>query len=240
MFSSARRASAESHRACPRPASCNLDLPLRWAEPLLITPRLHPPHRVPATTNCNFGTVLSIWDRVADPLVLADTALQVPIGVPGGLDTYTQRFPDLWATVPATPGPGPKPFRAHRRRLVASGLGGGRSGAAAGSPEDILPARGEDVERERGTACYEHSGEIAGGSGRMDDAVLGKLGRRAPPRTPSGPRSPLHGSDACGAAGATRRRSPATMRRRRPWWLGRLRRGAQGSRVVHSSNPAGG
>ncbi|HET6919486.1 MAG TPA: endonuclease/exonuclease/phosphatase family protein [Jiangellaceae bacterium] len=55
MISSARRASAESHRACPRLGSCNLDLPLRWAERLLITPRLHRVHRVPANTNRYLG-----------------------------------------------------------------------------------------------------------------------------------------------------------------------------------------
>lgn len=107
MFSSARRASAESHRACPRPASCNLDLPLRWAEPLFIAPRLHRLRRVLVTTNCNFGTVLSIWDRVAGPLVVADTAPQVPICVPGELDTYPQRFPDLWANRSGNSGPRP-------------------------------------------------------------------------------------------------------------------------------------
>jgi hypothetical protein len=50
-------------------------------------------------------------------------------------------------------------------------------GRRRGSPEDIVPARGEHVEREGGTACYQHSGEVAGGSGCVDNGVVGKLGR---------------------------------------------------------------
>ena len=45
------------------------------------------------------------------------------------------------------------------------------------SPEDVLPASGEDVECEGGTVCYQHSGEVAGGSGGVDNGVAGKLGR---------------------------------------------------------------
>lgn len=50
-------------------------------------------------------------------------------------------------------------------------------GRRRGSPDEILPTGGEDVEGEAGTACYQHSGEVAGGSGRVDNGVVGKLGR---------------------------------------------------------------
>lgn len=70
----------------------NLGVNLRRLEPLFITPRLHRLHHVPATTQNNFGTVFSIWDRLAGTLVARDTAPDEPMGVPGELDTYPQRF----------------------------------------------------------------------------------------------------------------------------------------------------
>ena len=72
----------------------NLAVDLRWAEPLFITPRLHRLHHVPATTHNNFGTVFSLWDPVAGTLTVRDTASEEPIGVPGELDGYPQRFLD--------------------------------------------------------------------------------------------------------------------------------------------------
>src|SRR5215211_7285137 len=72
----------------------NLGVDLRWAEPLFITPRLHRLHHVPATSQTNFGTVFSLWDRVAGTLTVRDTAIDEPIGVPGELDSYPQRFLD--------------------------------------------------------------------------------------------------------------------------------------------------
>jgi sterol desaturase/sphingolipid hydroxylase (fatty acid hydroxylase superfamily) len=87
----------------------NLRLNLRWAEPIFITPRLHRRHHVPSTTNRNFGTVLSIWDRAARTFAPLDTPGNEPLGVPGELDTYPQRF------VEAVRAPG-RELRARRRR----------------------------------------------------------------------------------------------------------------------------
>ena len=72
----------------------NIAVDLRWAEPLFITPRLHRLHHVPATTHNNFGTVFSLWDHLAGTLTVRDTAIDEPIGVPGELDSYPQRFLD--------------------------------------------------------------------------------------------------------------------------------------------------
>lgn len=70
----------------------NLELPTRWAERVFVTPRLHRIHHVPATSTRNFGTVFSVWDRLAGTLVLADTVPETPLGVPGQIDSYPQRF----------------------------------------------------------------------------------------------------------------------------------------------------
>ncbi len=70
----------------------NLRLNLRWLEPLFITPRLHRCHHVPATTDRNFATVFSFWDRLAGSLVARDTETSEPLGVPGELHSYPQLF----------------------------------------------------------------------------------------------------------------------------------------------------
>jgi sterol desaturase/sphingolipid hydroxylase (fatty acid hydroxylase superfamily) len=70
----------------------NLALNLRWLEPVLVTPRLHRRHHVPATTQSNYGGVFTIWDRLAGTLLRADTATDERFGVPGEIDTYPQRF----------------------------------------------------------------------------------------------------------------------------------------------------
>ncbi len=72
----------------------NLGLDLRWIEPVLVTPRLHRRHHVPATTQHNFGGIFTIWDRLFDSLVRADTTDEQRYGVPGEVDTYPQRFAD--------------------------------------------------------------------------------------------------------------------------------------------------
>jgi hypothetical protein len=227
VISSARRASAKSHRACPRLGSCNLDLPFRWAEPVLITPRLHRVHHVPAATNRNFGHRAVDLGRVAGTLVVADTALQVPVGVPGGLDTYPRRFPDAMRQPYVNSGPRPgtgsgSPATSSRQRS-----GGGRSGrrrevalTTSSQPEvKTLSAKGGPP----ATSTRARSPVARAAWTTASWGTLPPRAPRAPPATPSGPRLPLHGSDACGAAGATRRGSPATTRRRRPWWLGRAR-----------------
>jgi sterol desaturase/sphingolipid hydroxylase (fatty acid hydroxylase superfamily) len=70
----------------------NLDMNLRFIEPLLITPRLHRSHHVPASTHRNFGTVFSVWDRAAGLLNLGDTEITAQFGVPGERETYPQQF----------------------------------------------------------------------------------------------------------------------------------------------------
>jgi sterol desaturase/sphingolipid hydroxylase (fatty acid hydroxylase superfamily) len=84
----------------------NLGINLRWAEPLLVTPRLHRRHHVPATSQKNFGAVFSIWDRLFGTLVNLDTAPHERLGVPGEIDSFPQHL------VPA--------FREPIRRLRAT------------------------------------------------------------------------------------------------------------------------
>ena len=70
----------------------NVGMNLRWAEGLLITPRLHRRHHVPTTTQNNYGGIFTIWDRLFGTLVRADTSTDERYGVPGELDSYPQRF----------------------------------------------------------------------------------------------------------------------------------------------------
>jgi lathosterol oxidase len=73
----------------------NLALPLRWLEPLLVTPRLHRLHHVPATSERNFGAVFTLWDRWMGTLVLGPDATPATLlGVPGEETTYPQRWPE--------------------------------------------------------------------------------------------------------------------------------------------------
>lgn len=71
----------------------NLDVSWRWLEPLLITPRLHRLHHVPATSACNLGVFLSLWDRLNGTLETDPTAKLQPVVVPGAIDTYPQTWP---------------------------------------------------------------------------------------------------------------------------------------------------
>ena len=68
----------------------NLRLPLRFLEPLLVTPRLHRLHHVPRTTERNLGTVLTLWDRLRGTLVVAEPAAEAVLGIPGETTTYPQ------------------------------------------------------------------------------------------------------------------------------------------------------
>ena len=70
----------------------NLGIDLRWLEPVFVTPRLHRRHHVPATTQNNYGGILTIWDRLFGSLVQTDTAADERFGVPGEIDSYPQRF----------------------------------------------------------------------------------------------------------------------------------------------------
>jgi lathosterol oxidase len=70
----------------------NLRLDLRFLEGVFITPRLHRLHHVPATTDKNFATVFSFWDRMAGSFVAKDTAPDEPLGVPAEVRTYPQSW----------------------------------------------------------------------------------------------------------------------------------------------------
>ena len=70
----------------------NLDIRAPWIEAILVTPRLHRRHHVPATTQNNYATILTIWDRIFGTLVQADTTDDDRYGVPGETDTYPQHF----------------------------------------------------------------------------------------------------------------------------------------------------
>ncbi len=71
----------------------NLRLPLGFTEWLFVTPRIHHLHHAPATTQTNFGTVFTIWDRLAGQLVVAGPDPDEELGVPGELEEY----PQTWA-----------------------------------------------------------------------------------------------------------------------------------------------
>jgi sterol desaturase/sphingolipid hydroxylase (fatty acid hydroxylase superfamily) len=71
----------------------NLRLPLEFLEPLFITPRLHRLHHVPATSECNLGTIFSVWDQLRGTLETSPTAPLQPTGVPGAIKTYPQTWP---------------------------------------------------------------------------------------------------------------------------------------------------
>jgi sterol desaturase/sphingolipid hydroxylase (fatty acid hydroxylase superfamily) len=70
----------------------NLRVGGRWLELVFVTPRLHRLHHLPATTQKNFGTVFTIWDRLFGRFVSHDARPSERTGVPGEIDEYPQRF----------------------------------------------------------------------------------------------------------------------------------------------------
>jgi sterol desaturase/sphingolipid hydroxylase (fatty acid hydroxylase superfamily) len=70
----------------------NVGVDVPWAEAVFVTPRLHRRHHVPSTTQNNFGTVFTIWDRCFGSLLRRDTAPEERYGVPGEIDSYPQAF----------------------------------------------------------------------------------------------------------------------------------------------------
>jgi len=70
----------------------NLRPSLAWLEPLFVTPRVHRCHHVPATTDKNFGTIFSVWDRLTGSLIVCDTESGELLGVPGEIETYPQAY----------------------------------------------------------------------------------------------------------------------------------------------------
>jgi sterol desaturase/sphingolipid hydroxylase (fatty acid hydroxylase superfamily) len=70
----------------------NLDIKAPWIEAILVTPRLHRRHHIPATTQNNYAAIFTIWDRICGTLVRTDTTDDDRYGVPGEIDTYPQHF----------------------------------------------------------------------------------------------------------------------------------------------------
>lgn len=66
----------------------NLALGSRLAETLLVTPRLHHVHHVPATCDRNYGGLFSFWDRLAGCFAGAPAPRDAVLGVPGEEETY--------------------------------------------------------------------------------------------------------------------------------------------------------
>jgi sterol desaturase/sphingolipid hydroxylase (fatty acid hydroxylase superfamily) len=72
----------------------NVKVDLRFLERWFVTPRLHRRHHVPSTAVCNYGAVLSVWDRMFGNFVSMDTTDDERFGCPDEIDTYPQRFAD--------------------------------------------------------------------------------------------------------------------------------------------------
>lgn len=70
----------------------NLRLGGRRIELVFVTPRLHRLHHIAATSQKNFGTVLTIWDRLFGRLATRDASPNERVGVPGEIDEYPQQF----------------------------------------------------------------------------------------------------------------------------------------------------
>jgi len=99
----------------------NLRLDLRRFEPFFVTPRLHRLHHVPETTEKNFGTVFSIWDRLAGSFVPRDTGPEEQLGVPGEESTY----PQSWGRQLLEPFRGGRARRtSHARGALSPPIGG--------------------------------------------------------------------------------------------------------------------
>ena len=79
------------YAACALHGHSNLRVGGRWLEMVFVTPRLHHLHHMPATTQSNFGTVFTLWDRIFGRLVF-DANPHERTGVPGEIDEYPQRF----------------------------------------------------------------------------------------------------------------------------------------------------
>lgn len=68
----------------------NLQIDLRFLEPVLITPRLHKAHHLDETKVRNLGTVFSFWDRVRG------TFTQVEINDTGRFGNGDNSYPQTW------------------------------------------------------------------------------------------------------------------------------------------------
>ncbi len=106
----------------------NLRLGGPFVETVFITPRLHRLHHVPATSQKNLGTILTIWDRLSGRFLARDTTADQAVGVPGELDEYPQRFLAAFR----------QPFKEARLRRVTSNPGATSSRGPARSSRQSL------------------------------------------------------------------------------------------------------
>lgn len=74
----------------------NLALGSPLVETLLVTPRLHHLHHVPATSDRNYGAFFTLWDRLAGCFAQATAPRDARLGVPGEEASYPHGF---WAQV---------------------------------------------------------------------------------------------------------------------------------------------
>lgn len=70
----------------------NLRIRGRWLELVFVTPRIHRIHHVPATSQRNFGTIFTVWDRMFAWFLSMDTDPAERVGVPGEVDAYPQQL----------------------------------------------------------------------------------------------------------------------------------------------------
>jgi len=68
----------------------NVRLPLDRFEGVVVTPRLHRAHHMPATTERNLGGVFTWWDRLLGTFVVSDPSPERPFGLPQRRPAYPQ------------------------------------------------------------------------------------------------------------------------------------------------------
>jgi sterol desaturase/sphingolipid hydroxylase (fatty acid hydroxylase superfamily) len=127
----------------------NLGIDLRRAETLFVTPRLHRRHHIPETSQQNFGTVFTIWDRVFGSLAARETADAERFGVPGEVDTYPQHFAAAFR----------EPLVQTRRQVGAK---------RAAKARRSVPGELEQLRSQQGPAFEEAAGPVPGGGAALD------------------------------------------------------------------------
>ena len=70
----------------------NLRFRSRWVELIFVTPRIHRTHHLPATSQRNFGTIFTTWDRMFARFLAVDPQPGELLGIPGELEAYPQRL----------------------------------------------------------------------------------------------------------------------------------------------------
>ena len=88
----------------------NLRIRGRWLELVFVTPRIHRIHHIPATSQQNFGTIFTVWDRMFARFLSTDVDPAERVGVPGEIDAYPQQLGAAFR----------QPFREIRARRVTA------------------------------------------------------------------------------------------------------------------------